>query len=185
MKIYTRTGDGGETGLLGGGRVPKAHPRVEAYGAVDELNAVLGWAVALLDGAEPASVLRQLQQECFLLGADLAAPPGPAREAGAGLPRMAAERVQALEALIDRYDGELPPLRQFILPGGTPAAAALHLARTVARRAERRVAALAAQEEINPVALQYLNRLSDLLFVLARWVNHQAGVPDVPWQKAP
>lgn len=185
MKIYTRTGDTGETGLLGGGRVPKAHPRVEAYGAVDELNAVLGWSVALLNGADPAPVLHRLQQECFLLGADLAAPPGPAREAGGGLPRVTAQHVEALEALIDRYDGQLPPLRQFILPGGTAAAAVLHVARTVARRAERRVAALAAREEVNPEALKYLNRLSDLLFVLARWVNHQAGVPDVPWEKAP
>ncbi|EKP94696.1 cob(I)yrinic acid a,c-diamide adenosyltransferase [Thermaerobacter subterraneus] len=182
MKIYTRTGDAGETGMLGGGRVPKAHPRVEAYGAVDELNAALGWAAALLDGADPAPVIHQLQQECFALGADLAAPPGPAREAATGLPRVTAQQVQALEGLIDRYDAQLPPLRQFILPGGAPAAAALHLARTVARRAERRVAALAAQEEVNPVVLQYLNRLSDLLFVLARWVNHRAGVPDVPWQ---
>ncbi|ADU50247.1 ATP:cob(I)alamin adenosyltransferase [Thermaerobacter marianensis DSM 12885] len=185
MKIYTRTGDAGETGLLGGGRVPKSHPRVEAYGAVDELNAMLGLAAAYLDGEEPAALLRELQQDCFLLGADLAAPPGPARRQETGLPQVTAQRVQALEAWIDRLDAELPPLRQFILPGGTVAASALHVARTVARRAERRVAALAAQEEVNPVILQYLNRLSDLLFVLARWVNHRAGVPDVPWQREP
>lgn len=181
MRIYTRTGDGGETGLLCGVRVPKAHPRVEAYGAVDELNALLGLVAAHLGGAEPAPLLQELQRDCFLLGADLATPPGDARRRGVGLPQVPAQRVAELEAHIDRYDAQLPPLRQFILPGGTVPAALLHVARTVARRAERRVAALAAQEPVNPVVLQYLNRLSDLLFVLARWVNHRAGVADAPW----
>ena len=183
MKIYTRTGDGGDTGLLGGGRVPKHHPRVEAYGAVDELNAALGLAVAHLGDAEPADLLRRLQDECFQLGADLAAPGGGDRSGS--LPRIGDEHVSALERAIDHYDGQLPPLRQFILPGGAPAAAALHLARAIARRAERRVVALAAQETVNPAALRYLNRLSDLLFVLARWVNQRAGVADIPWGSAP
>lgn len=180
MKIYTRTGDSGTTGLFGGGRVSKAHPRIEAYGTVDETNAQLGLARALLRGApghdELDPVLHALQAELFELGADLATPAG----SKAVVPRVGAGHAARLEGLIDRFDGALPPLRSFILPGGTPAAAALHMARTVCRRAER-LAVAAAAEGLNEQAVVYLNRLSDLLFVLARWANHRAGEGDVAW----
>jgi len=186
MKIYTRTGDAGETGLFGGGRVPKDDLRVRAYGAVDEANACLGVARATLAvpaGSEAAaeldSELAALQSALFDLGADLATPLG-AKARHAVKPIQAAE-VEALEARIDALDGELPPLTRFILPGGSQAAAALHLARTVTRRAERETVALARASDINPEALRYLNRLSDLLFTLARAVNVRSGVPEVPW----
>jgi len=184
VKIYTRTGDAGQTSLFGGRRVGKDDPRVEAYGAVDELNAVLGLAVAQLGGEEPTELLLRLQEDLFRLGADLATP-GDAGRAGESRVRVSDDLVEALERAIDRYDAELPPLRQFILPGGTVAGATLHVARTVARRAERCTVALAAREQVNPAALRYLNRLSDLLFVLARWVNHRAGVAEVPWGSPP
>ncbi len=179
MRIYTRTGDGGQTGLWGGARVWKDHPRVEAYGAVDELNSVLGMVRWLVPGEELAHLLSRIQESLFRIGAELAA---PAAASGERIPQVTAECVAELERWIDRLSADLPPLRAFVLPGGTEAGAWLHIARTVARRAERRVVALARQEPTNPEILRYLNRLSDLLFVLARWVNHQAGVPEPPWR---
>lgn len=178
MKIYTRTGDQGETGLFGGGRVSKAHVRVEAYGAVDELNAVLGWAITQLDG-EAAERLGGVQADLFAIGAHLATPGAGARERPV-LPPLP-EGVGALETWIDELDVELPDLRSFILPGGSPGGAALHVARTVCRRAERSVVALAEAEPVEPGIVVYLNRLSDLLFTLARAANRAAGVADVEW----
>ncbi len=182
MRIYTRTGDSGDTGLFGGQRVRKDDLRVEAYGAVDELNTVLGVAVAEIADADMASLARRIQHELFALGADLATPADAGETHGcATVTRISSEQVTALEAEIDRLESELPPLRQFILPGGARSAAYLHHARAVCRRAERRCVALADAKEINPEALRYLNRLSDLLFVMARAANARAGMEDVPW----
>lgn len=178
-RIYTRGGDEGETGLWGGNRVPKSSLRVASYGDVDELNAALG--VARAAGVPPAvdEVLDVLQHQLFDLGAELSTPPN--EEAPA---RVSAEDVAWLEGAIDRAEAELPKLKQFILPGGTAGAAALHLARTICRRAERATVALRhAEPETSPVVLQYVNRLSDLLFVLARRANHGAGQGDVPWRR--
>jgi cob(I)alamin adenosyltransferase len=181
MKIYTKTGDSGDTGLFGGPRVRKNAPRIEAYGTVDELNAVLGIARSHKLDAEIDTLVAQIQNELFEIGAQLATP-DPALH---GTALIGARQITVLETAIDRYDAQLPALKQFILPGGTPAAAALHLARTVCRRAERRLISLSddSREQVAPDLVIYLNRLSDLLFVLARWVNHSAGAPDVPWQK--
>jgi len=178
MRIYTKTGDRGETGLLGGVRVPKSHRRVEAYGAVDELNAFLGLVRATLDG-EIGGLLAEIQRDLFTIGAQLA----DVRREGKRSARedLPEERIAHLEAVIDRYEETLPPLRAFILPGGTREGALLHLVRTVCRRAERRIVALDREEQVSPVILAYLNRLSDLLFVLARAVNRQAGVEEIPW----
>lgn len=185
MKIYTRTGDLGETGLFGGGRVPKDHVRVEAYGAVDELNATLGVAGAQLATAgesELAGRLSILQADLFVIGGQLATPPAAAGgRAAAHVPRLHEARIAAMEGWIDEAEGELEPLRNFILPAGTPAAGALHLARTVCRRAERRVVTLRETAAFDPNLLVYLNRLSDLLFTLARLANARAGTADVPW----
>lgn len=184
MKIYTRTGDSGSTALFGGARVAKDALRVEAYGTVDELNACLGVAIAALSGAseELRPILLALQSELFDLGAELATAPERRHEKlTARLAPVGAEQVAALERIIDRYEERLAPLRSFILPGGAPAAAALHHARTVARRAERRIVSLAAREPLDAGVLQYVNRLSDLLFVLARAANLLSGVEDVPW----
>ncbi len=178
-RIYTRTGDRGETGLIGGRRVRKDHPRVEAYGAVDELNSQLGIARTLLSDTAVAALLDAIQHTLFDLGAELATPSDARARRGA---TMTAAHVQALEDAIDRYQAVLPPLREFILPAGTPLAAAFHVARTVSRRAERRSVSLARKDPVNPEILRYLNRLSDLLFVLARWANHLGGRPDVIWQ---
>lgn len=182
MKIYTRRGDGGETGLYGGDRVRKDAPRVEAYGAVDELNSAIGVAAAQTTHADVRELCRGIQNELFDIGAELATPPRRKKNAALEL-----DAVQVLENAIDKYEGELPPLRRFILPGGTNAAAAFHFARTVCRRAERRCVALAAAAEQKAAAqeraaLRYLNRLSDLLFVLARVENARANTPDVEWQ---
>lgn len=171
-KVYTKTGDGGETSLVGGQRVSKASLRVEAYGDVDELNSYIGMARAFLKDLEMDEALGLIQNDLFTLGADLASP------ADIEVPRISNEFIATLEELSDRYLGELEPLKEFILPGGCEAGAALHLARTVARRSERRVVALAGVEEINPQTVVYLNRLSDLLFILARLVNKRAGVPE-------
>ena len=179
-RIYTRTGDGGETSLFGGGRVSKDDLRVRAYGTVDELNAAIGLARAAGASREIDIVLERLQHHLFDLGAELATP-DPTSPAAAHALRVTPERITALEQDIDRFEARLPPLRQFVLPGGVPAAAALHHARTVARRAEREIVALAARDPLNPELLKYVNRLSDLLFVLARAANHAAGRPDVVW----
>ena len=180
MKIYTKTGDKGETGLFDGTRVPKDAARVDAYGAVDELNAVLGGAIAFLEDDEIAGVLQQVQCDLFAVGARLA-DPRLGREGKSEKDRFEADRVTRLEEIIDRFEAGLPPLRQFILPGGSRGGALLHLARTVCRRAERRIVALAREADIPPVVITYMNRLSDLLFVLARAANHHAGVPEVAW----
>jgi cob(I)alamin adenosyltransferase len=182
-RIYTKTGDAGDTALFGGRRVPKNDLRVAAYGAVDELNAVLGVARAAGAPQSIEPVLEQLQHYLFDLGSELATPPEAAAAAAAHASRVTPAWVEALEREIDRFEDALPPLRAFILPGGTPAAAALHLARTVARRAEREIVALAGREPLNPELLKFVNRLSDLLFVLARAANQAAGRSDVEWHQ--
>jgi cob(I)alamin adenosyltransferase len=179
MKIYTKTGDKGETGLFGGPRVRKDHLRIEAYGSVDELNAVLGVARSETLPAEIDALLAQIQNSLFDLGAELAAP-DPTKM---GVASVGASHVEVLESAIDRYEAGLPPLKTFILPGGARGAAQLHVARTVCRRAERRLISLSAAETISGQLIIYLNRLSDLLFVLAREVNRAGGKSDVPWQK--
>jgi len=176
MKIYTKTGDAGETGLFGGQRVSKDALRVHAYGTADECNAAIGVARAAAVDARLDGLLAELQAQLFVVGADLATP-GESPH----IPRVGEAEVGFLEETIDRLEAELAPLRQFILPGGTPGAAQLHLARTVCRRAERWAVSLAAEEPINPQVLVYLNRLSDLLFVVARAANARAGRGDVPW----
>jgi cob(I)alamin adenosyltransferase len=177
-RIYTRGGDKGETSLADGSRVPKGSLRVEAYGTVDEANAAIGLARLHVAGEEDA-MLARIQNELFDLGADLSTPEDGRRSAGAL--RIVAAQVTRLEREIDRMNRVLAPLESFVLPGGTAAAAYLHLARTVTRRAERLLAALAATEKVNPEAVKYLNRLSDHLFVLGRRVNDN-GARDVLWQ---
>ena len=181
MKIYTRTGDGGETGLLGGGRVRKDDPRVAAYGQVDELNAAIGFALSLDPRDFATDILEPVQRDLFTLGAELAAPEPAARERALAGRSIDRPEIEALERAIDAREAALAPLREFILPGGSPKAAALHLARTVCRRAERGVVALASHSAVPPAIVTYLNRLSDLLFVLARAANAQAGRSDVKW----
>jgi cob(I)alamin adenosyltransferase len=178
MKIYTKTGDAGETSLFGGRRISKANIRIESYGVVDELNAQLGVVLLYSTDKEIGARLREIQAELFNLGADLATPLDVQSDY---VIRMTSAEVQRLEDDIDRFSQELPPLKSFILPGGTESAAFLHLARTICRRAERAVVRLADVEAINPTALIYLNRLSDWLFVAARLVNHRQGQEDVPW----
>ncbi len=178
-RIYTKSGDRGETALGDGQRVAKDHPRVEAYGRVDELNAVLGLVAAYCPDAPEAALLRAIQNELFDVGADLCVPAAEGEQPGAVL-RVTAAQVERLEKAIDRLNEGLEPLRSFVLPGGTPAAAWLHLARTVCRRAERAVVTLAKSEPVNPQAVVYLNRLSDFLFVLARVANG-GGKGDVLW----
>jgi cob(I)alamin adenosyltransferase len=177
VKIYTKTGDGGDTSLFDNTRVSKADSRVDAYGEVDELNACLGAARAAGVGSELAVALESIQKDLFALGARLA---DPSARIAARVTKAAitAETVERLEQLIDRLETETPPLRSFILPSGSHGGALLHLARTVCRRAERRVIALG---DVDPILVVYLNRLSDLLFVMARSVNHRAGEPEVEW----
>ena len=179
VKIYTKTGDSGETSLFDNTRVSKADARVDAYGEVDELNACLGAARAAGVGDDLAAALETIQQDLFALGARLADPSSriAGRVTKVAITDAAIER---LEQLIDRLVAETPPLRRFILPGGTTAGALLHLARTVCRRAERRVIALG-PDAVEPILIVYVNRLSDLLFVMARAVNHRAGMPEVEW----
>ena len=181
MTIYTRTGDTGETGLFGGGRVPKHHPRVSAYGDVDELNSSLGVVRATPPVSFQDDLFQSIQRDLFSLGGHLATPhPEKVRKA-LEKAELSAERITAFERAIDQADRELAPLRAFILPAGTPKAATLHLARTICRRAERSVVALAETEEVPGLFLAYLNRLSDLLFTLARLANHRDGRGDVTW----
>lgn len=179
VKIYTRTGDSGDTSLLGGERVSKAEPRVGAYGDVDELNAHLGVARAAIDDEQLSSMLQRLQQDLFAVGARLA---DSARRVADRVAKAAIgdADVRRLEQWIDQLEAELPPLRRFILAGGSPAGSALHVARAVCRRAERSVVALGA-DAVEPEILVFLNRLSDLLFVIARAANHRAGVPEIEW----
>ena len=181
MKVYTKTGDDGTTALFGGDRVGKNHPRIVAYGTVDETNAAVGMARAVLDDTVWAkradAILGRIQEELFVLGGDLASP----GDVKYPVPRIEAHHVTALETEIDGLEADLPPLKHFILPAGHPAAATLHLARTVCRRAERQTIEAAKTEDISAEAVHYLNRLSDFFFVLARWVNHAAGVRDSAW----
>jgi cob(I)alamin adenosyltransferase len=179
MKIYTKTGDSGETSLFGNIRVSKADARVDAYGEVDELNACLGAARAAGIDADVSALIESLQKDLFALGARLADPSGRIAPR-VGKVAIDAATVQRLEQAIDRLEETLPPLRHFILPGGSPAGALLHLARTVCRRAERRVIALGT-DAVDPMLIIYLNRLSDLLFVIARAVNHRSGNPETEW----
>lgn len=173
MKIYTRTGDRGETSLFGGARVPKNDPRIDAYGTVDELNSQLGVVLAIAHDAQ----LLAVQRDLFEIGAHLASP-GTSRFAG-----VEAARIEELERGIDAMEAELAPLKSFILPGGTAPAAQLHVARTVCRRAERLVVALQDDDPATQSSIAYLNRLSDYLFVAARYANHKRGVEDVPWTR--
>lgn len=181
VRIYTKTGDGGETGLFGGERVPKSHRRVAAYGDVDETNAAIGAAAAAAPAEFEAPLFERLQRDLLTIGAELATP-DPARLARAlAGPPIGAADVADLEQAIDRLDIPLPRLKNFILPGGAPKGAALHLARTVCRRAERSVVALSLEASVSAAILKYLNRLSDLLFVLARAANAHVGRGDVTW----
>jgi cob(I)alamin adenosyltransferase len=179
MKIYTKTGDSGETSLFDNTRVHKSDPRIDAYGEVDELNACLGTVRAAGVDADIAASLEQIQKDLFAVGARLADPSSRIAERVTKVVITEAD-IERLEQTIDRLESELPPLRRFILPGGSSAGAALHLARTVCRRAERRVVALGAVL-MEPVVVIYLNRLSDLLFVMARAVNHRSGVAETEW----
>ena len=179
MKIYTKEGDAGKTGLYGGQRVWKNAQRVETYGTVDECNAALGLVLAGITDPEITDVLVRIQGELFEVGADLATP----LARGETVPRVQTSETERLEAEIDRFEVELEPLRHFILPGGSVAGANLHLARSICRRAERHLVTLIQSEEINPEVGRYLNRLSDHLFVLARLVNHRSGVPETKWER--
>lgn len=186
-RIYTRTGDGGQTGLVGGQRVGKDDLRIDCYGTVDELNAVVGMAVQTASehaGAHSAlvelvEILRRVQHELFNLGSILATLPADIHPKQ---PRVTAVEVEQLESEIDRMNEVLPALRSFVLPGGSRLNAELHVCRTVCRRAERLAVALGRREEVDPEAVRYLNRLSDALFVFSRWVNHVTGVPEVLWE---
>ena len=180
MKIYTKGGDQGQTGLFGGQRVPKDHLRLHTYGTFDELNAVVGLFLSEPTLAEDSKVrpaLQRAQNELFQLGAELATPPGKA----VPMKLIDATDIQRLEAEIDAMESSLEPLRSFILPGGSKAAAQLHVARTVCRRAERELVVLHRSEPVRTEVLGYVNRLSDFLFVAARFANHELGVADIPW----
>ena len=179
MKIYTKTGDDGTTGLFGGGRVPKDSMRIEAYGTVDELNSTIGIARASITDVGLSALLERIQQNLFVLGADLATPLDA--RSNYAIPRIDGKDVHDLELAIDEHESHLPPLKKFILPGGGQAAANLHLSRTVCRRAERLLISLGREQEIGTSDIIFLNRLSDLLFVLARRANQIAGVSDVEW----
>ncbi len=178
MKIYTRTGDKGETGLFAGGRVGKNHVRLHSYGTIDELNSVLGLAATSTTRAEILTPLQRVQADLFSVGADLATPLDAKPK---WLVRVSSEMVEQLERDIDGWQAELPALKNFILPGGGPSGAYLHLARTVCRRAERWLTELSTQEDVNPAAQQYVNRLSDWLFVLARYANLLDDRDEMEW----
>lgn len=178
MKIYTKTGDTGETSLMGGDRVSKSSPRIEAYGTVDELNACIGLALTACNLSSLTAHLTATQQELFVLGADLATP----RNKNAKIDRITDAEVMRLEQAIDALEEELPPIRYFILPGGSELAARLHVCRTVCRRAERLTVELAKLEEITQNDILYLNRLSDYLFVASRYANFSEGIDDIPWK---
>jgi cob(I)alamin adenosyltransferase len=182
MKIYTGTGDSGTTGIFGGNRVAKHHPRIEAYGTVDELNAAIGMVLGHQTSSDTlgpaADMLKRIQSELFVVGADLATP----MDARVDVPRVEERMVRQLEADIDGTDDGLDELKSFILPGGIPVAASLHFARTVCRRAERRVVQFGESAEINEKTVVYLNRLADLLFVMARHANTSSGSGDVIWK---
>jgi len=181
MRIYTKTGDQGDTGLFGGGRVSKDHPRVSAYGDVDELNSTIGVVRATAPAGFFDDLLQSIQRDLFSIGGHLATPDPEKVEKALARAELSEERVTEFERVIDAADEELPALRAFVLPAGTPKAAALHVARTVCRRAERSVVHLKHQAEVPELFVIYLNRLSDLLFTLARLSNHRDGAGDVSW----
>lgn len=181
MKIYTRTGDEGTTGLFGGGRVAKSHPRVAAYGDIDELNSILGWVRSTAPTDFHDELFDKIQRDLFSIGGHLATPDPEKVRAALAKADLSTARVAEFEALIDHADRELPVLRAFILPGGSPKAAALHVARTVCRRAERSVVDLTESTSVPSDFIVYLNRLSDLLFTLARLANHRSGLTDLTW----
>jgi cob(I)alamin adenosyltransferase len=180
MKIYTKTGDDGETGLFGGARVSKASLRVEAYGEVDELNSAIGWARLSVEDAELDGLLNQVQNDLFEVGAELGST--AERKEKSMMPLIEEAQVERLEKGIDHYEEGPPPLENFVLPGGSESASRFHLARCICRRAERSIVALSSQEPVRGEVLRYVNRLSDLLFTLARYANHVAGVDDIPWK---
>jgi cob(I)alamin adenosyltransferase len=179
-KIYTKTGDKGDTGLVGGKRVSKDSPRIWAYGTVDELNSAIGLARAFRPDKKTGAVLARIQNDLFNLGAELATLP---EDFKAGMPGIGKKQIAALEKLMDELNAKLGPLKEFILPGGSEAGAALHLARTICRRAERFCVRLAREEEIGEHVVPYLNRLGDALFVLARWANSKDGKTETFWKK--
>lgn len=182
VKIYTKTGDLGETGLFDGTRVPKHVPRVEAYGDVDELNALLGMALAFIrDDEDVRTCLLAIQRQLFVVGAHLADPTARVEAKRGDKASLTEDAVTQLEEWIDQFDEQLPPLRQFILPGGSKGGATLHHARTVCRRAERRIVALKQEVELPALILRYMNRLSDFLFVIARLENHRRHCAEIPW----
>ncbi len=183
VTIYTKTGDDGDTALFGGGRVPKDNRRVEAYGAVDELNSFVGLALTSLADTDVRRGLLLIQSDLFSLGASLATPEGDGSRPQPHTPDVPVARIEAMEQWIDRATEELPELREFVLPGGSEASATLHVCRSVCRRAERAVVALGREESLDDGIVPYLNRLSDLLFVWARLENHRAGHQDVRWSK--
>jgi cob(I)alamin adenosyltransferase len=189
MKIYTKTGDRGETGLIGGRRISKGDPRIVAYGSVDELNSSIGISISLLNSrnihlfSDVIDILKDIQNDLFVVGSDLADPRCPVEnQRHHNTPRAQEEMVAKLEEIIDRFEAELEPITFFILPGGCAEAAQVHLTRTVARRIETQVILLAKDQKINHIILAYLNRLSDLLFVTARLTNKRLGVKDIPWR---
>jgi cob(I)alamin adenosyltransferase len=184
MKIYTKTGDDGSTGLIGGQRISKSSAAIDCFGTVDELNAALGVASVVAD-TDLLAMLRPIQNDLFVLGSHLAMPPGEAAPRNQHIPPLHESMATRLESQIDAAEVTLQPLKNFILPSGNELAARLHLARTICRRAERAVVNLSATQTITPLIVTYLNRLSDWLFVQARLANHLAGVKDVPWEKQP
>jgi cob(I)alamin adenosyltransferase len=182
MKIYTGTGDNGETGLFGGERVLKSDSRVEAYGSVDELNAFIGLTISELKDEDIKKALLNIQNQLFTVGSDLSTP-DTEKNKKLNIPRAPQSFYTEIEKLIDKYSAELEELKYFILPGGAKAAAMMHVCRTICRKAERAVVELNSREKIGNNIIVYLNRLSDLFFVLARYVNKQSGVPDVKWEQ--
>lgn len=182
MKIYTRTGDRGETGLFGGGRLSKSHPRIEATGAVDELNAVLGRALLSIEEPRIRQRILLLQDDLFSLGGFLTSAPRPDADPHPHLPELPRDRPEEMEGWIDEISAELEPLENFILPGGSPGAAELHVARTVCRRVERRIVALSSDATVESDILRFFNRLSDLLFTFARLENRYQGVDESVWR---
>ncbi len=178
MKIYTKTGDAGQTSLFGGVRTQKNDPRIEAYGTVDELNSILGIVLSFKTTDRGNSILNEIQQNLFVVGADLATPEGKKER----IERVGEKEIEWLEARIDELQAGLPELKSFILPGGSKSGSYLHLARTVCRRAERAIVSCREKEAVSDHLLIYMNRLSDLLFVLARHENHQQGIEETPWK---
>jgi cob(I)alamin adenosyltransferase len=181
LKIYTKTGDKGKTTLIGGTKVPKSNLRIESYGTVDELNSFIGWLNDSFSEEHSRVVLREIQDRLFTIGSSLAC--DPEKEPLMKIPDLKKEDLELLEKEIDTMTSALPPMRSFILPGGHPVVSAAHIARCVCRRAERLCVRMKEKDLfIEPIVLQYLNRLSDYLFVLARWISHQLGVPEIPWK---